>query len=245
MENNKKNGIIRKKIFKKGMRLTMKNKKIFIIIISILLVLITFVIVRELIIKKTENNESTNTETIYTVTEDSKRFKEEYEALNGTKIKSGEETYNTVNIPEENPIVYVDINQFINIINSDEKSYVYMSSAKCPYCRASIETLLKVLKDLGVEKLYYLDLGAGIDFGGEEKKTELTNKLIVKGLVTKKPDGSDSWRIPLVAKTQSGQVLAQTIGTGITYNEGQSKYSELTEEQKQQLYNEYYELLKD
>ena len=217
----------------------MKKKKTIILILIIFIILI--IIATWQVVTKLNTNQEKN----YAVTEDSKRFKEEYEALNGTKIESGEEMYNTVNIPEANPIVYVDINQFIDIINSDEKAYIYMSSDKCPYCRASIETLLEVLKDLGVEKLYYLDLSSGIEFGSEEKKTELTNKLIVKGLVTKKPDGSDSWRIPLVAKTQAGQVLAQTIGTGITYNEGQSKYSELTEEQKQQLYKEYYELLKD
>lgn len=236
----------------------MKNRKYMFIMAIILIVLIILVTVQGCMIlnlKQEQNNDNNINSTTknpykitYSSTEDSKKIKEEYEALNGTSTGSDRETYNTVNISEENPINYVDLQELINIINSDEEAYIYMSSADCPYCRATIETLLQVVQDLGVEKLYYYDLSKGITLDsvdGEEKVQEITNILIEKGLVTRKEDGSNSWRIPLVAKTKSGEVLAKTIGTGVVYNEEQSKYSELTEEQIQEVYNEYYELLKD
>ena len=230
----------------------MKNKK-YMFILSILFILLVIIVAVQgyllwnLTQEKNGNNKenSNNGNISYTATEDAKRFKEEYEALNGTVRESDGETYNTVSIPEENPIVYITLEQYLDVINSEEESYIYMSSPDCPYCRATVGTLLEVLKDLGVEKLYYYDLGSSMTFENEEQKDEIVNTLIEKGFVTRKEDGTESWRIPLIAKTKGGEVLAKNIGTGISYNEGQSKYSELTEEQKQEVYNQYYELLKD
>ena len=191
------------------------------------------------------NVNDNNNNVTYTATDDALRFKQDYEALNDTPVEEGGENYNTVNIPEENPIVYIDLEDYVNIINSDEEAYIYMSSADCPYCRATVGTLLQVVQDLGIKKLYYYDLETGMANVDDTIRQDLINQLIDKGFVTKKEDGSESWRIPLIAKTRAGEVLVKNIGTSISYNEGQSKYSELTEEQKQELYNNYYELLKD
>lgn len=231
----------------------MKNRKYVFIIAIILTVLIILAIVQGYMIwnlnqEQNKDNNVNSNQIVYLSTEDSRKFKEEYEALNGTLASSNGEKYNAVNIPEENPIKYVDLQELINIINSDEEAYIYMSSADCLYCRATIEILLQVVKDLGVERIYYYDLSEGMTIDStesEEKVQEITNILIEKGLVTRKDDGSNSWRIPLVAKTKSGEVLSKTIGTGVVYNDDQTKYSELTKEQKQEVYNEYYELLKN
>ena len=95
------------------------------------------------------------------------------------------------------------------------------------------------------KKLYYYDLETGMNGIDETIRQDLINQLIDKGFVTKREDGSESWRIPLIAKTRAGEVLVKNIGTSISYKEGQSKYAELTEEQKQELYNNYYELLSE
>lgn len=231
----------------------MKNKKIIILTLIILIVFIIIITVQGCIIwnMKQEQNNKNNSNTInqnkviYTETEDSKKFKQEYESLNNTSAEKDGEKYISVNIPKENPIIYVTLEELLNVINSDEKSYIYISRANSPFGRAIIEPLLNVLQDLGIEKLYYLDIGEGITFKDEAQKQEIMNQLAEKGVITKNEDGSDSWNIPLIAKTLSGKVLAQSTGTGVTYNEGQSYYSELTEDQKQEVYNEYYELLKD
>ena len=233
----------------------MKNKKYMFILSILFIVLIIIVAVQGCMLwnlTQEKNNSGdaknvndNNNNVTYTATDDALRFKQDYEALNDTSVEEGGENYNTVNIPEENPIVYIDLEDYVNIINSDEEAYIYMSSADCPYCRATVGTLLQVVQDLGIKKLYYYDLETGMANVDDTIRQDLINQLIDKGFVTKKEDGSESWRIPLIAKTRAGEVLVKNIGTSISYNEGQSKYSELTEEQKQELYNKYYELLKD
>lgn len=249
----------------------MKNKKKFIIIAIILIVLIVIVLVQGIAIyniKKDENknlgkeNNNQNSEIIdqimktentninkiepitYTATEDSKRFKEEYEALNNTAIEEGGTKYNTVNISEENPIVYVDLEQLVNVINNEEKSYIFISSPTCAYCRAIVATLFEVTKNLGIEKLYYFDTKLAMNYEDETKKQELLDQLVEKNIITKNSQGNVSWQMPLVLKTQSGNILAKRIGiSGVTLNEGQNQYSDLTEEQKQKVYEIYYSLL--
>ena len=170
-----------------------------------------------------QNSQSTNIEipsieemdkepATYTVTEDSKRFKQEYEALNNTQVAESGENYNTVNIPEANPIVYVNIEELVNIINSDEEAFIYFSSPTCAYCRATIETLLKALQDLGVQKLYYYDLDTGMTVTDETKRKELLDQLVEKGLISRNSQGNESWTTPLVAKTKSGEVLEKKSG---------------------------------
>ena len=233
----------------------MKNKKYMFILSILFIVLIIIVAVQGFMLwnlTQEKNNSGdaknvndNNNNVTYTATDDALRFKQDYEALNDTPVEEGGENYNTVNIPEENPIVYIDLEDYVNIINSDEEAYIYMSSADCPYCRATVGTLLQVVQDLGIKKLYYYDLETGMANVDDTIRQDLINQLIDKGFVTKKEDGSESWRIPLIAKTRAGEVLVKNIGTSISYNEGQSKYYELTEEQKKELYNKYYELLKD
>ena len=233
----------------------MKNKKYMFILSILFIVLIIIVAVQGCMLwnlTQEKNNSGdaknvndNNNNVTYTATDDALRFKQDYEALNDTPVEEGGENYNTVNIPEENPIVYIDLEDYVNIINSDEESYIYMSSADCPYCRATVGTLLEVVKDLGIKKLYYYDLETGMNGIDETIRQDLINQLIDKGFVTKREDGSESWRIPLIAKTRAGEVLVKNIGTSISYKEGQSKYAELTEEQKQELYNNYYELLSE
>lgn len=252
----------------------MKNKKTFIIILIIITILIIIAIAQGIILvnikqeneriennktdtiitettniklSNTENTSTSNIEPItYTVTEDTKKFKQEYEALNNTAVRNGGENYNTVNISEENPIVYVNLEQLVNVINSEEKSYIFISSPTCIYCRAIVEKLFEVTRNLGIEKLYYFDVSSNLEFEDETKKQELLDKLVEKNIIAKNTQGNVSWSMPLVLKTQSGEVLSKKVGmSGISLNIEQNQYSDLTEEQKQQIYNIYYYLLKN
>ena len=230
----------------------MKNKKYMFIMAIILIVLIILIAIQSGIIwnltqekNKPQNENTSNENTInYSATEDSKRFKQEFEKLNGTKDENNGETYNTVNIDENNPIVYVGLEELYDVMNSNENSYIYVSAPTCTYCRASIETLLKVLKDVGIDKLYYYDITANEDAIAEEKRNEIINKLAEQELLTLNEEENESWSIPLLAITNSGEATLKEIGTSINYNEGQAKNSPLTDEQKQELYDHYYELLK-
>lgn len=229
----------------------MKNK--IIIIISLIICFIAGILFDKMVLNKKNDDNIENNSKIekndnksdeISITDDSRKFKEEYEKLNGTIDEFSGETYNTVNIDEDNPIEYINLEELYNVINSDENAYIYISTPTCTYCRASIETLLKTLKDIGVDKLYYYDISSSENSIEEQKRNEIMNKLAEQELVTLNEDGNENWSVPLIARTLSGEVLIKEVGTAINYNEGQAKNSPLTEEQKQELYDHYYELLK-
>ena len=56
-------------------------------------------------------------------------------------------------------------------------------------------------------------------------------------------NGQKRWGIPLVLKIKNGQVISKVRGVTYQLNEGQSKYDSLTEKQKKQVYDRYYEAL--
>jgi len=214
----------------------MKSKNI--IIVSILMILIFCIGV--LCGKITNKNTNNNTEQEKTIQTDAKKFKEEYEKLNGTETGEDNEKYSTISISEDNPIVYVGLEELINIINSSEKSYIYVGRAKCSYCRAVIETLLEVAKSQSIDKIYYYDVSTGSnDIDSEEKRDELIDKLVEKGIVEHNENDGYVWGVPIVMVTQSGNVIDKQLSAGVQYNEDQTKNSLLTEEQKEILFNRY------
>ena len=94
--------------------------------------------------KENINSESTSN---ITPTEDALRFKKEYEDVNGTIREKDGMLFNNVDIPEQNPIQYINIDEFVDILNN-KSGIVFLSSPTCPYCRASISSLLKAAKEL-------------------------------------------------------------------------------------------------
>lgn len=89
---------------------------------------------------------------------DALKFKEEYEKNNGVKIEKYNVTTRTVNIPEDNPMVYATAEEIIKKIDNKETFVVYFGFSDCPWCRSVIEELIHVAQDLKVEKVYYVDV---------------------------------------------------------------------------------------
>lgn len=89
---------------------------------------------------------------------DALKFKEEYEKNNGVKNEKYNVTTRTVNIPEDNPMVYATAEEIIKKIDNKETFVVYFGFSDCPWCRSVIEELIHVAKDLKVEKVYYVDV---------------------------------------------------------------------------------------
>lgn len=92
--------------------------------------------------------------------ENTNRFKEEYESLNGVQNSSGKE-HRTLSIDEENPFVYATPKEIIEKIEDKETFYVYFGSAYCPWCRSVIETSIEVAKEKGISTIYYVDIWDG------------------------------------------------------------------------------------
>ena len=84
-------------------------------------------------------------------------FKEEYEKLNRTKSESGK-TIRTISIDKNNPMIYKTEDDIVEMINNKETFIVYFGFAKCPWCRSILPNLLKVAKDLNINKIFYVDI---------------------------------------------------------------------------------------
>lgn len=213
------------------------KKSTILIIFLIILLAISFGIILKLNNQLNEQKNKTIVES--SGKSDAQKFKEEYEKINGRKT-SDNETYNELNINENNPMVYISLEELVDIINTENEAYIYISSSFCPYCRATVETLLNVAKDLKIDKIYYYD---DTKQSQSDQYDNMLEKLEEKGVNFINKDGKRKWGVPLILKTKNGQVISETRGTSYQLNEGQSKYDSLTEDQKKQVYDRYYEAL--
>ncbi len=89
-------------------------------------------------------------------TADSKKFKEQYESLNGSK-NSNDQDYLKVSIKENNPVDIMTDEEIIQVLN-EGTGVIYFGFNSCPWCRSLVETLLQSIDDNGVDNLYYVDV---------------------------------------------------------------------------------------
>ena len=86
---------------------------------------------------------------------DAFRFKKEYESLNGKENDKGRDYVNVL-IPENNPMVYADIDTILNVIETE--GIIYFGFDECPWCRNALPVLIDAAYEKGVEKIYYYDI---------------------------------------------------------------------------------------
>lgn len=88
---------------------------------------------------------------------DAEKFKEEYESLNGTENNRGKEI-RSIKIDKDNPFVYAEAKDIVELIDNKETFLVYFGFTNCPWCRSVLPTLISVAKDKGVDKIYYVNV---------------------------------------------------------------------------------------
>ena len=137
----------------------MEIKKIVIIIILILLIIGTLY----LIIKEDPDNI---------------KFKNEYEKYNNLTYNENnkKESFYNVKIEKENPIIYLTNETVIEEMKKENK-LIFIGTAENNDTRKSMETLLQVAKDNGIEKIYYYDIKDEINNKDSKIYQELTKKL--------------------------------------------------------------------
>ena len=86
---------------------------------------------------------------------ESKKFKKDYESLNGKSSSYGE--YRTLNI-DENSFVFSSSDEIIKMIENNESFYVYFGDKACPWCRSVIEKAITISKKYSVSKIYYINI---------------------------------------------------------------------------------------
>ncbi len=221
----------------------MKNKKILIIIGVIVIILLSILYLLFL------NKES-----------DAIKFKKEYESLNNTTRDSDGAKYNNISIDKSNPIKYVDTKGTLDVLESD-KAILYIGANWCPWCRSAVPVLFEVAKKYNIKTIYYLNLD------DEKSSFEIKDGKLIKTvngtdgyykLLDKLDDLLRDYKLtdennieydtkekriymPYVLGIKKGRVVSSHVGT-ITLNENQTKYSELTTTQHDELFDIYSEL---
>ena len=89
---------------------------------------------------------------------DSVKFKGEYEALNDMVNEANNKEYRILDIDEDNSFVYKSAGEIVEMMENNETFVVYFGFASCPWCRSIINQLIEVINDLGIEKVYYVDV---------------------------------------------------------------------------------------
>lgn len=88
---------------------------------------------------------------------DAVTFKTEYESINNKSVDE-ERTYRTLEIPDDNPFVYVTAEELVEKIDNKETFVVYFGFNTCPWCRSVLSNLITSAKDNKVDKIYYVDV---------------------------------------------------------------------------------------
>ena len=186
---------------------------------------------------------------------DALRFKEEYESINGDKVGNTDNKVRSLEIPEDNPIVYADANDIITMMDNGDTFVVYFGFSSCPWCRSVLPTLLEVVEESNIEKLYYVDVKdirdkmeiqdgkAVLTKEGTEGYIGLLNRLgDVLEDYTLEVDGKEistgEKRIyaPNVVSVVNG--VAKELETGIT-DELVDPFMEITDQMKKEIYNKF------
>jgi len=90
------------------------------------------------------------------ITEDSVKFKEEYEKLND-KEATLDRKYKKLEISKDNPIKYSNYDEIIDIIKN-KTGIIYLGFPECPWCRTALPVLFDVAKANKIDTIYYLNI---------------------------------------------------------------------------------------
>lgn len=186
------------------------------------------------------------------VTNDEKKFKEEYEALNGKTNQSTKKKYPTVEIDIQNNIEYIDAKKAIKILEK-KTGIIYFGFPECPWCRNMIEPFLAAVKEENIEKVYYCNALSIRDVkklndNGEVETVQEGDKNYYKilELLGEKADkyeglNDDSIKrlyFPTVVFVKDGKIIDTHTST---IDSQENPYKKLTKKQQKELKNIYKE----
>lgn len=178
------------------------------------------------------------------LTKDEKKFREEYESLNGKK--RGDHTIMSIDIVSDNKMEYIDSKKAIDILEH-KTGIIYFGFPTCPWCRNVVPILIDVAKEIGVDKIYYANISEERDAkhldddenivvdkegsGNYSKIVELLKDELgpYEGL---KDDSIKRLYFPTIVFVKNGKVEDIHIGT---LDSQEDPYQELNSDQKKEL----------
>ena len=212
-----------------------KNKNLILIILMLIIIILGILIV---VFKNTKS-----------YTDDEKKFKEEYESLNGTKSKTGKKVMD-ITIPKDNNMKYITSKEVIDILKN-KTGVIYFGFPECPWCRSAIPVLINAAKCECLDEIYYfnalsirdikhLDENGEIvvDKEGTEDYYEIV-KILGDKLSSYEGLNDDSIKrlyFPTVVFVRDGEVVDIHIST---VDSQKDPYKALTKDEKQELLKQY------
>lgn len=179
------------------------------------------------------------------------KFKAEYEELNGVKMGSSDNTYLSLELPNDNKIKYATIEEVLETLEKGT-GVIYFGFPKCPWCRNMIPVLIDAASDSSLTNILYynaydirdqksLDKDGKIqtDKEGTKEYYELIEKLssILEPYEGLKDDSIKRLYFPTVVMVKNGKIVDYHIGT---VDSQEDCNIPLTDEQKEELYQIYY-----
>ena len=124
---------------------------------------------------------------VITYTEAEKKFKKEYESLNG-KTNINEEILKNVNIPEDNNVKYVSLDEAVDLIKN-KQGIIFFAYPTSQKSRIATEILIKAVSSTDLEEIYYVNVRPKDDEASDIRDTYTLNKKKVQ----KSKDASESY----------------------------------------------------
>lgn len=59
---------------------------------------------------------------------------------------------------KNNSVVYLSVQELIEKMKGKESFVLYLGFPECPWCRSVVSTFLEVVDDVGIEKVYYINI---------------------------------------------------------------------------------------
>lgn len=135
-----------------------------------------------------KKNNGSKSENKYVATADEKKFREEYEKLNGTTRSNGQK-HKDVEIMVDNNIKYINLKETSEILENGS-GIIYFGFAACPWCRNATPVLLNAMAASELDTIYYVDVRPDDD---PEKDIRDTYVLDSKNKPRKSRDAEDAY----------------------------------------------------
>lgn len=199
---------------------------------------------------------------------DAVRFKNEYEVLNGKKLKGSSNKVKNLSISKNNPIKYASYEEVIDVIKKGT-GIIYLGYPECPWCRSALPVLLEAAKDYKIDTIYYINMHDERDYyevkdgklvykkddnGNDIKGTKGYFKLLsaldseLEEYTVTDNDGKEydtgekRIYVPLIIFVHDGKIVGTHLSTVDTQESG---YDELTDEEYDELNGIYANYIKE
>jgi thiol-disulfide isomerase/thioredoxin len=194
---------------------------------------------------------------------DALKFKEEYEKLNGTIRESDGALYNSIEVPRDNPIQYVNCAEALDVLKQ-KTAILYIGANWCPWCRNAIPVLFEVAKREHIDTIYYLNLDEEKDMFEIQKgnlvktvngsvgyyqlleflESHLRDYVLTDEKGVTYDTGEKRIYMPSVITSKNGVIQDIHVGT-VSLETNQTKYSLMTTSQREELSKIYEKMIKN